>query len=74
MGNFHMSNSYWLDKTRVSSLVGQIGAYDTLTRGTTQQRPILAKRPTHLTWSKGGGLAHGKLVNSLFAYSPFTAC
>ena len=31
------------------------------------------KRPTRLTWSKGGGPAHGKHVNGLFAYSPFTA-
>ena len=31
------------------------------------------KRPAHLTWSKGGGSAHGKPVNGLFAYSPFTA-
>ena len=30
------------------------------------------KRPTRLTWSKGGGPAHGKPVNGLFAYSPFT--
>ena len=31
------------------------------------------KRPAHLTWSKGGGPAHGQPVNGMFAYSPFTA-
>ena len=29
------------------------------------------KRRAHLTLSKGGGPAHGKPVNGLFAYSPF---
>ena len=37
------------------------------------KRPILVKRLVRLTWSKGGGPAHGKPVNGLFAYSPFTA-
>ena len=31
------------------------------------------KRPARLTWSKGNGPAHGKPVNGLFVYSPFTA-
>ena len=31
------------------------------------------KRPARLTWLKGGEPAHGKPVNGLFAYSPFTA-
>ena len=62
------------DETRVSSSVGQIGAYDTSTRGMTQQRPIPVKRPARLTWSKAGGPAHGKPINSMFEYSPFTAC
>ena len=53
--------------------MGQIGAYDTSTRGTAQQRPIPVKRPARLTWSKGGEPAHGKPGNGLFAYSPFTA-
>ena len=48
-------------------------ADDTSTRGTAQQRPIPVKRLAHLTWSKGGGPAHGKLINSLFAYNIFTA-
>ena len=37
------------------------------------RRPIPVKRPARLTWSKGGGPAHGKPVNDMFAYSPFTA-
>ena len=49
------------------------GAYDTSTHGTAQQRPILVKRPARLTWSKGDGPAHGKHVNGLFVYSPFTS-
>src|SRR3954471_1562086 len=56
-----MSSTHWIE-----------GAYDMLTRGTAQQRPIPMKRPARLTWSKGGGPAHGKPVNGLFAYSPFT--
>ena len=36
-------------------------------------QPIPVKRLARLTWSKGGGPAHGKPVNGLFAYSPFTA-
>ena len=69
-----------MGETRVGSSLGQMsstywteGAYDTSTRGTAEQRPIPVKRPTRLTWSKGGGPAHGKPVNVLFAYSPFTA-
>ena len=58
---------------RYHPLIGLKGAYDTATRGTAQQRPIPVKRPAHLTWSKGGGPAHGKPVNGLFAYSPVTA-
>ena len=50
------------------------GAYDTATRGMAQQRPIPVKRPACLTWSKGDEPAHGKPVNDMFAYSPFTAC
>ena len=68
-----------MEETRVGSPLGQMssahwtkGTYDTATRGTAQQRPIPVKRPAHLTWSKGGGLAHEKPVNGLFAYSPFT--
>ena len=41
------------------------------TCGMAQQRPIHVKRPARLTWSKGGGPAHGKPVNGIFAYSPF---
>ena len=48
------------------------GAYDTSTRGTTQQGPIPVKRPARFTWSKDGRPAHGKPVNGMFAYSPFT--
>ena len=48
------------------------GAYDTSTRGTTQQRPILVKRLADLTWLKGSGPAHKKPVNDVFTYSPFT--
>ena len=57
-----MSFTYWTE-----------GAYDTSTRGTAQQRPIPVKRSARSTWSKGGGPAHGKPVNGLFVYSPFTA-
>ena len=80
MGMFHVYNHHWKKETRVGSPLGQMssthwteGAYDASTRGTAQQRPIPVKRPAHLTWSKGGGPAHGKPVNGLFAYSPFIA-
>ena len=44
--------------------VGTEGAYDTSTRGAAQQRPIHVTRPAHLTWSKGGGSAHGNLLTA----------
>ena len=81
MGIFHVQNHHWLEETRVGSSLGQMssthwteGAYDTSTRGMAQQRPIPVKWPARLTWSKGDGLAHGKPINGLIAYSPFTAC
>ena len=75
-----MQNCHWLEETRVGSPLGQMssthwteGTYDTSTHGTAEQRTIPMKRPARLTWSKGGGMAHRKPVNGLFAYSPFTA-